>query len=114
MAGDVATTTRPEDLRTTSGRGPGNIPGQEPAETRIARGAAPPRSAWRGRVPVVVAIAVAWVLAVVAEATGDGAKLHHDALIHGTLPTWAALSLFLVAWQAMIAAMMLPSSLPMI
>jgi predicted metal-binding membrane protein len=63
---------------------------------------------------VVVAIAVAWALAIVAEATGKGAKLHHDALIHGTLPKWAALGLFLVAWQAMIAAMMLPSSLPMI
>ena len=91
MAGDVATTTRtPEHV------------------------AIPARSAWRGRGPVVVAIAVAWALAIVAEATGDGAKLHHDALIHGTLPTWAALGLFLVAWQAMIAAMMLPSSLPMV
>jgi predicted metal-binding membrane protein len=76
--------------------------------------AAPPRSAWRGRAPVVVAIAVAWALAIVAEATGNGTKLHHDALIHGTLPKWEALLLFLVAWQAMIAAMMLPSSLPMV
>src|SRR5690242_8562721 len=83
------------------------------ATTAAATGA-PTRSAWRGRGPVVVAIAVAWALAIVAEATGNGQKLHHDALIHGTLPTWAALLLFLVAWQAMIAAMMLPSSLPMI
>lgn len=77
-------------------------------------GAVPARSAWRGRAPVVVAIAVAWTLAIVAEATGNGTKLHHDALIHGTLPKWEALVLFLVAWQAMIAAMMLPSSLPMV
>jgi predicted metal-binding membrane protein len=76
--------------------------------------AAPTRSAWRGRAPVVVAIALAWALAIVAEATGNGTKLHHDALIHGTLPKWEALLLFLVAWQAMIAAMMLPSSLPMV
>jgi predicted metal-binding membrane protein len=72
------------------------------------------RTAWRGRGPVVVAIAVAWALAIVAEITGTGASLHHDALIHSSIAKWAALGLFLVAWQAMIAAMMLPSSIPMI
>jgi predicted metal-binding membrane protein len=83
----------------------------------MAATALPPTQAaavWRGRGPVVVAIAVAWALAVAAEATGTGASLHHDALIHSTLPKWVALGLFLIAWQAMIAAMMLPSSLPMI
>jgi predicted metal-binding membrane protein len=64
--------------------------------------------------PVLVGIAAAWVLAVVAEVSGTGAALHHDALIHGSLPFFAALALFLVAWQAMIAAMMLPSSLPFV
>jgi predicted metal-binding membrane protein len=63
---------------------------------------------------VPLAIGIAWALAVLAELTGDGAKLHHDALIHSALPLWGALLLFLVSWQAMIAAMMLPSSLPMI
>jgi predicted metal-binding membrane protein len=68
------------------------------------------------RVPpaVVGAIAVAWALAVVAEASGRGAALHHDALIEGRLPYALALVLFLVAWQAMIAAMMVPSSLPLL
>jgi len=68
------------------------------------------------RVPpaIPVAIAAAWALALIAQATGRAASLHHDALIHSALPVWAALGLFLVAWQAMIAAMMLPSSLPMI
>ena len=68
------------------------------------------------RIPPVIpaAIAAAWALALIAEATGRAASLHHDALIHSALPIWAALGLFLVAWQAMIAAMMLPSSLPMI
>jgi predicted metal-binding membrane protein len=46
--------------------------------------------------------------------TGKAHALHHDALIEGAPPLWAALLLFLVAWQAMIAAMMLPSSLPLI
>ena len=40
--------------------------------------------------------------------------LHHDALIEGKLPYALALVLFLVAWQAMIAAMMVPSSLPLV
>jgi predicted metal-binding membrane protein len=68
------------------------------------------------RVPraVVCAIALAWALAMAAEISGHGAALHHDALIEGTLPYALGLVLFLVAWQAMIAAMMLPSSLPLV
>jgi predicted metal-binding membrane protein len=61
-----------------------------------------------------IAIAIAWALAIAAQATGHGRALHHDALIHSGVPLWAALVLFVVAWQAMIAAMMLPSSLPLI
>ena len=70
----------------------------------------------RTRVPptVVGAIAVAWALAVIAEISGRGTALHHDALIEGKLPYALALVLFLVAWQAMIAAMMVPSSLPLL
>jgi predicted metal-binding membrane protein len=64
--------------------------------------------------PVLAAIAGAWALAVVAELTGTAGKLHHDALIEGGPPLWAALLLFLVAWQAMVAAMMLPSTLPLL
>jgi len=70
----------------------------------------------RPRAPraVVVAIAVGWALAIVAELTGSAHALHHDSLIHHGPPLWEGLLLFLVAWQAMIAAMMLPSSLPLI
>jgi predicted metal-binding membrane protein len=70
----------------------------------------------RPRVPpaVAAAIAAAWALALGAEATGGGGRLHHDALIEGPLPYWAAVGVFVVAWQVMIAAMMLPSSLPLI
>ena len=71
-----------------------------------ARTQARPNIAW--------AIAFAWLLALAAEITGRGRLLHHDQLIQGGLPRPAALLLFLLAWQAMIAAMMLPSSLPMI
>jgi predicted metal-binding membrane protein len=78
--------------------------------------AAPAVGAARRRAPrpVVLAIVAAWTIAAVAEVTGTAGALHHDALIEGGPPLWAALLLFLLAWQAMVAAMMLPSSLPLI
>ena len=63
---------------------------------------------------VVAAIAVAWVLALAAQATGRGRLLGHDELIHSGLSLWAALGLHLLAWQVTVAAMMLPSSLPLV
>jgi predicted metal-binding membrane protein len=71
----------------------------------------------RARLPnpvILVAIAAAWLVALFAEATGGRTVLHHDSLIHGGLPLWAGLVVFLLGWQVMIAAMMLPSSLPLI
>ena len=62
---------------------------------------------------VIAAIATAWVVAVAAQAAGAAALLHHDALIEDGPGAVPALLLFLVAWQVMIAAMMLPSSLPL-
>jgi predicted metal-binding membrane protein len=67
-----------------------------------------------GPPPVLAAIAGAWALALVAQWLGAAGAFHHDALIEGGLAMWAALGLFLVSWQAMIAAMMLPSSLSFI
>jgi predicted metal-binding membrane protein len=61
----------------------------------------------------VAAITVAWGLTAAAQATGAAAFLHHDALIEGGLPLQVALVLLIAAWQAMIVAMMLPSSLPL-
>jgi predicted metal-binding membrane protein len=63
---------------------------------------------------VLGAIAVAWALALAAQATGRGRLLGHDELIHSGLPLWAALGVHLLAWQVMVAAMMLPSSLPLV
>jgi predicted metal-binding membrane protein len=83
--------------------------------TDVPPAPAVPRARWHLPRPTLVwAIAVAWAVAVSAEATGRGRALQHDALAEGGLPIWAALGLFLLAWQLMIAAMMLPSSLPMI
>jgi Predicted metal-binding integral membrane protein len=68
-----------------------------------------------GRVPVVPAmITGAWMIVLVAQATGTAAALHHHALIEGGPSLWVALPLFLVAWQVMVVAMMLPASLPTI
>jgi predicted metal-binding membrane protein len=64
--------------------------------------------------PVLIGIGAAWVAAIVAEATGSAAGLHHDSLLVGGPGFGPALLLFLLAWQVMIAAMMLPSSLPLV
>ena len=61
----------------------------------------------------VAAIVAAWTLALVAEVSGQANAVHHHELVEGSLPLLAALGLFLVAWQLHIAAMMLPSSLPL-
>jgi predicted metal-binding membrane protein len=63
---------------------------------------------------VVAAIALAWLVTLAAQAAGAASLLHHDALIVDGPPLWIALAVFLVAWQVMIAAMMLPSSLPLV
>jgi predicted metal-binding membrane protein len=68
------------------------------------------------RIPLVliIAIAVAWLLAVTAQLSGASEVLGHDYLAGGSLPVWAAVAVFAVTWQAMTVAMMLPSSVPMI
>jgi predicted metal-binding membrane protein len=65
--------------------------------------------------PILVGIAAAWVAAIAAQAAGAAALVHHDALLVGAGPPAAvAAILALLAWQVMIAAMMLPSSLPLV
>jgi predicted metal-binding membrane protein len=64
--------------------------------------------------PIVAAVAAAWVAAVAAEASGIAGSLHHDSLLEGGPGFGPALVLFLVGWQVMVAAMMLPSSLPLV
>ena len=73
------------------------------------------------RIPVAIPVAIgsAWVLAFAAQTSGRATLLNHGALIEGTPfrsppPLWVALPLFLLAWQVMVVAMMLPSSLPMV
>jgi predicted metal-binding membrane protein len=54
----------------------------------------------------------AWALVIVAWAKGWGHALGHDHLIEHGPPLWVGLGLFLAGWQVMLAAMMLPSSIP--
>ena len=65
-------------------------------------------------VAVVAAIGAAWAAALAAELGGAADTLHHDALLEGGPGLGPALLLFLLAWQVMIAAMMVPSSLPLV
>jgi predicted metal-binding membrane protein len=69
-----------------------------------------------GRVPgvVVAAIVAAWVLAAFAQAAGSAAGVHHGAPAAAHVSVWGALVLFVLSWQVMVAAMMLPSSLPLV
>jgi predicted metal-binding membrane protein len=71
-------------------------------------------AARRAPAAVYLAITLAWSIALAAQAGGAGELVHHDQLIGGRLHPAAALGLFLLAWQLMTAAMMLPSSIPMI
>jgi predicted metal-binding membrane protein len=88
-------------IRTTTGGGPTGGTGA------AARRAGPPRV-------LIGVIALAWVVAVAAQMSGNAELLHHDGLAHAGLPLGLTLALFLVGWQLMIVAMMLPSSLPLI
>ncbi len=76
--------------------------------------APPPRHRWRQLVPMLLVIGGAWGLGITAEVTGRAQWVHHHDLVDSSLPLAATVGLFLLAWQVHIAAMMLPSSLPLI
>lgn len=70
--------------------------------------------AWRSAPVLILIISLAWLLAISAELTGEVQWIHHHRLVVEGGTVWASLALFVVAWQVHIAAMMLPSTLPMI
>lgn len=73
------------------------------------------QSARSASLPAIIpaAIAAAWCLAIGAQLSGSAAFLHHDTLIERGPAPPVALALFVLAWLVMVAAMMLPSSLPL-
>jgi len=65
--------------------------------------------------PILVGIGAAWAAAIGAQVAGVAALANHDSLLTGDRPPFLVAALIaLLAWQVMIAAMMLPSSLPLI
>lgn len=70
--------------------------------------------AWRSAPVLILAIGLAWLLAIGAELTGEVQWVHHHRLVVDGGTIWVSLALFVMAWQVHIAAMMLPSTLPMI
>jgi predicted metal-binding membrane protein len=65
--------------------------------------------------PILVGIAAAWAAAIGAQVAGVAALANHDSLLVGDGPPFVVAALIaLLAWQVMIAAMMLPSSLPLV
>ena len=89
-----------------------------PANPLVATSPQPGGSSGPLTSPAAVAVATAtgtaWLVAVLAQATDRAELLHHHSLIEHGPPVWIALPIFVVAWQVMIAAMMLPGSLPAI
>jgi predicted metal-binding membrane protein len=81
-----------------------------------ARGLAVLAAARVRGVPVIVlaAVAAAWAAAIAAQASGAASVVHHDDVLAHGAPSAGAVLLFLVGWQVMTAAMMLPSSLPLV
>ncbi len=67
----------------------------------------------KGSLPALLpwAIGGAWTIVILTWATGRGGALGHDHLIEHGPALWVALGLFLMGWQVMVVAMMLPSSL---
>lgn len=60
-------------------------------------------------------IVLAWILILLTAITGHGDLLNHDSLIESnSIPLVLKLLVFLVVWQVMTVAMILPSSIPML
>jgi predicted metal-binding membrane protein len=75
---------------------------------------APPRIPRLDRILIWSAVAAAWVLAIIIAVSGSQYVVDHDAVLGDRQLSWpVALVLFLVSWQVMTAAMMLPTTLPM-
>jgi predicted metal-binding membrane protein len=69
---------------------------------------------WRVATAPVLAAFVAWVVILPAAVSGNLAMIHHHELFrYGTPSAWGLLG-FVLGWQVMVVAMMVPSSLPVL
>jgi predicted metal-binding membrane protein len=62
----------------------------------------------------VVVIGGAWAVILAAQFAAVDVLIQHDALADEASPPWGTLLVLVVTWQLMIAAMMLPSALPLL
>lgn len=65
----------------------------------------------RQALPVLGLAGLAWLVMIFLSAAGDGAVIRHDRLLQSGPPLWAATILFVLGWQVMLLAMMVPASL---
>ena len=72
----------------------------------------PPR--WRFATVPAVAAVVAWTLIIPLALTGNLAMIHHHELFRVGSPSALGLVGFVLGWQVMVVAMMVPSSLPVL
>lgn len=88
------------------------IPGSVSVSVRTRTLLSPGRS---GQVTAGLLAAAAWAFMAAGYAAGVQHLLSHDAILgHGELPLPLAALVFAAAWQIMIAAMMLPTALPVV
>jgi predicted metal-binding membrane protein len=60
--------------------------------------------------PAIGLAVLGWLVLLAFTATGNGAVIRHDRLLQGGPPLWLATIWFVAAWQVMLAAMMVPTS----
>src|SRR6185503_2706006 len=102
----AAASTSSEVITVAAMRRPADVRGGPALTARL--------SASHDLLPAIAIVAAAWTALLALDVTGVAATLHHHALIEGGPPLWIAIPLFLLAWQVMVAAMMVPASLPAI
>ena len=73
-----------------------------------------PGTLWSSRRVVALACVTAWALLVGAELSGLSVHFRHDAVAESGRSSWLGTGLFLVGWVAMVAAMMLPATAPVL
>jgi predicted metal-binding membrane protein len=73
----------------------------------------PTQTVRRAPTGVIVAIVLAWAAALAARAGGHADLLDHDKLLGAGGASLASFGVFLAAWIVMVAAMMLPSAVPL-
>lgn len=71
------------------------------------------RSVQRAPTTVIVAIVLAWAAALAANLDGHADLVDHDKLLGAGGARLASFGVFLAAWVVMVAAMMLPSAVPL-